>query len=153
VIPKVEIPILWAGDKRGVVCPPTPGMLCDIEYYDGDPDYPRISNFRWPRGKAPSCELDAFIIQQRMVSTSRSPPESDIFTVTAQSIKHTAGVNFEVDASSDVKITAGGKATINCVRNHQNNCGRQGPRSLVQVSISTVAALWPALSTDCASAR
>lgn len=64
VIPKVEIPILWGGPDRGVVCPPMAGTLCDITYYDGDPDYPRISNFRWQKNKAPSCELGGFIIQQ-----------------------------------------------------------------------------------------
>jgi hypothetical protein len=112
VIPMVEIPILWAGDQRGVVCPPTVGMLCDIEYYDGDPDYPRISNFRWPRGKAPECELDAFIIQQTDGVYIKIAAGNDILTVTAESIKSNAGVNFEVDASADVKITAGGNATI-----------------------------------------
>lgn len=64
VITKVEIPILWGGPERGVVCPPTVGTLCDVEYYDGDPDYFRISNFRWAKNKAPNCELGGFIIQQ-----------------------------------------------------------------------------------------
>lgn len=65
VIPKVEIPILWAGPLRGVVCPPLPGTFCDLTYYDGDPDYPRISNFRWHVSAAPQCEVDGFIIQQQ----------------------------------------------------------------------------------------
>ena len=64
VIPRVEIPILWAGPGRGVVCPPAAGALCDITYYDGDPNYPRISNFRWGKGQAPTCVLDAFLIAQ-----------------------------------------------------------------------------------------
>lgn len=64
VITKVEIPILWGGPERGVVCPPTVGTLCDVEYYDGDPNYFRISNFRWAKNKAPACELGGFIIQQ-----------------------------------------------------------------------------------------
>lgn len=64
VITKIEIPILWGGPERGVVCPPTVGTLCDITYYDGDPDYPRISNFRWAKNKAPNCALGGFIIQQ-----------------------------------------------------------------------------------------
>jgi len=112
VIPMVEIPIFWAGDTRGVVCPPTVGMLCDIEYYDGDPDYPRISNFRWPMGKAPICELDAFIIQQKEGVYIKISDGSDILTVTAQNIKSEAGVNFEVEASADVTIKAGGNASI-----------------------------------------
>ena len=64
VIPKVEIPIMWAGPKRGVVCPPLVGTHCDITYYDGDPDFPRISNFRWHISQAPDCEVGAYIIQQ-----------------------------------------------------------------------------------------
>ena len=64
VISRIEIPILWGGPERGIVCPPTAGTLCDITYYDGDPDYPRISNFRWAKNEAPSCELGGFIIQQ-----------------------------------------------------------------------------------------
>jgi len=64
VIPKVEIPILWAGPNRGVVCPPEKGTYCDLEYYDGDPDYPRISNFRWHEKKAPKVEVGGFIIQR-----------------------------------------------------------------------------------------
>lgn len=65
MIPRVEIPILWGGPERGVVCPPTVGTLCDITYYDGDPNYPRLSNFRWAGNQAPACELGAFIIQQK----------------------------------------------------------------------------------------
>jgi hypothetical protein len=65
MITRIEIPVLWGGPERGVVCPPTVGTLCDITYYDGDPDYPRISNFRWERNQAPLCDLGAFVIQQK----------------------------------------------------------------------------------------
>lgn len=64
VVTRIEIPILWGGPERGIVCPPAVGTLCDITYYDGDPDYPRISNFRWAKNKAPNCALGGFIIQQ-----------------------------------------------------------------------------------------
>ncbi len=63
VVSKVEIPIMWAGPNRGVVCPPMKDALCDLEYYDGDPNFPRISNFRWQENGAPACEVGAFIIQ------------------------------------------------------------------------------------------
>jgi hypothetical protein len=62
-IKRVEIPIMWGGPQRGIVCPPMKGTLCDLSYYDGDPDYPRISNFRWAKNKAPECAEGAFIIQ------------------------------------------------------------------------------------------
>jgi len=63
VIPRVEIPIMWAGPNRGVVCPPMNGAHCDLEYYDGDPNFPRISNFRWQDNGAPACEVGAYVIQ------------------------------------------------------------------------------------------
>lgn len=63
VIPRVEIPIMWAGPNRGVVCPPLVDSLCDLEYYDGDPNFPRISNFRWSGNGAPACEVGAYVIQ------------------------------------------------------------------------------------------
>ena len=63
VISRVEIPILWGGPNRGVVCPPAAGTLCDITYYDGDPNYPRISNFRWLKNKAPVAAIGELIIQ------------------------------------------------------------------------------------------
>ena len=65
VIPKVEIPVIWGGPDRGVICPPEPGTYCDLEYYDGDPDYPRISNFRWLKNNAPKIEVGGFIVQQK----------------------------------------------------------------------------------------
>lgn len=63
VIPRVEIPIMWAGPNRGVVCPPLVDSLCDLEYYDGDPNFPRISNFRWTGNGSPACEVGAYVIQ------------------------------------------------------------------------------------------
>lgn len=63
VVPKVEIPVLWTGPQRGVVCPPMVGTLCDLSYYDGDPHYPTITNFRHAGGDAPAAELNEFVIQ------------------------------------------------------------------------------------------
>ncbi|WP_291325234.1 baseplate assembly protein [Desulfovibrio sp. UCD-KL4C] len=82
VIPKVEIPIIWAGPNRGVVCPPLPGTFCDLTYYDGDPDYPRISNFRWHVSAAPKCEVDGFIIQQQPGVHIKIDAESNIIHFT-----------------------------------------------------------------------
>ena len=62
VIPQVEIPIMWGGPKRGIVCPPAVGTLCDLSYYDGDPNYPRISNFRWQSNSAPDCGFKIHIV-------------------------------------------------------------------------------------------
>lgn len=92
VVPKVEIPILWAGPKRGVVCPPEVGTYCDLEYYDGDPDFPRISNFRWHGMDAPEIEVGGFIIQQE------------------------PGVHFKIDADKNIEIKTPGNITLKGAR-------------------------------------
>lgn len=63
VVPRVELPVLWGGPDRGVVCPPVVGTLCDLSYYDGDPNYPRISNIRWQGHGAPLAAVGEFVIQ------------------------------------------------------------------------------------------
>jgi len=62
VIPDVEIPLIWSGPNRGIVCPPTVGEYCDLGFYDGDSNCPYITNFR-PNGQAPEAELDELFIQ------------------------------------------------------------------------------------------
>ena len=103
VISRIEIPILWGGPERGIVCPPTVGTLCDITYYDGDPDYPRISNFRWEKNKAPVCELGGFIIQQ-------SPDVYFLITSSGRLEIKSATALMEMgtlDIIADVNITGG----------------------------------------------
>ncbi len=92
VIPKVEIPIMWGGPQRGVVCPPAVGTYCDLSYYDGDPNYPRISNFRWHGMEAPSIEIDGFVIQQE------------------------PGVYIEIDAQNNIEIVTSGNITLRGAR-------------------------------------
>ncbi len=104
VITKVEIPILWGGPERGVVCPPAVGTLCDVEYYDGDPNYFRISNFRWEKNKAPGCELGAFIIQQSPEVFIKIAPGGTIINKTA----------------ADWNIEVGGVANITATEIHLN---------------------------------
>ncbi|GEM_PF-487039 len=119
VIPRVEIPIMWAGPLRGVVCPPLPGTHCDLTYYDGDPDYPRISNFRWHVSQAPECEVDAFIIQKTPGVHIKIDSESNIIHFTpADRINEIGtnrdekiGVNNTRLVGSDENITVGGNKT------------------------------------------
>ena len=63
VLPRLELPVLWGGPSRGVVCPPRPGTRCAIGYWDGDPSYPYIAEIRWSGQGAPDCGLDEFIVQ------------------------------------------------------------------------------------------
>lgn len=104
VIPRLEIPILWGGPERGVVCPPAVETLCDITYYDGDPNYPRISNFRWERNKAPNCELGSFIIQQKPGVFIKITPEGNIL--------NTTGVDWTVEVGGSAVIHAAASATV-----------------------------------------
>ncbi len=104
VIPKVEIPVIWAGPTMGVVCPPMNGAYCDLEYYDGDPNYPRISNFRWHGSKAPACEIGGFIIQLEPGVSIKIDPEKNIVNLTS--------ANHETEAGKKWTVTAGESATV-----------------------------------------
>jgi hypothetical protein len=85
------------------VCPPTVGTLCDITYYDGDPNYPRISNFRWAKNKAPKCELDGFIIQQSTDVYFLITPDGKL-EIKSKNSSMDMGT---LDITADVNITGG----------------------------------------------
>jgi phage baseplate assembly protein gpV len=112
VVPKVEIPIMWAGPKRGVVCPPVVGTYCDLSYYDGDPNYPRVSNFRWHDMDAPEAELNEFVIQLEPGVEIRIDKQKHVVTLTPQNIREEAGVDWIIQAGGNTSITAGGEATV-----------------------------------------
>lgn len=112
VITRIEIPILWGGPERGVVCPPTVGTLCDIEYYNGDPDYPRLSNFRWAKNKAPACELGGFIIQQTPDIYIKIASSGNIIHKTTADKINTVGGSKTETVGADWNIGVTGKATI-----------------------------------------
>lgn len=102
VIPDVEIPLVWAGDYRGLVCPPTVGQFCDIGFYDGDFNSPYITNFR-PNGKAPEAELGAFMIQHSPGIRIGFKPDGT-FIVEAPKV--------EVTATEYAHVKAGARITL-----------------------------------------
>lgn len=104
LLPRVEIPILWGGPERGMVCPPAAGTMCDITYYDGDPNYPRISNFRWAKNKAPACALGAFIIQQKPGVFVRITSEGNI--------ENKTDVDWTIEVGGSAMIEATVAATV-----------------------------------------
>lgn len=104
VIPKVEVPVIWAGKKRGVICPPVVGAHCDLSYYDGDPDYPRISNFRWHGMKAPVVEVDGFIIQQEPGTYIKIDAQNNIDMVTSANITLNAKKNIDIVAVENIAL-------------------------------------------------
>lgn len=112
VVQKVEIPILWGGPSRGVVCPPTEGTFCDLSYYDGDPNYPHITNFRWHSMDAPVAALNEFVIQLEPGVEIRIDKQKQVVTLTPENVATEAGKNWIVKAGDNATIIAGNDATM-----------------------------------------
>lgn len=111
LVPRVSIPILWAGPDRGVVCPPRVGVICDLAYYDGSPDFPHLSNFRWPEGQAPQCELDGFILQADPDTHIKIDAGKRIICVTPANAEAEIGGDWLIKVDGDVRVEAGGTVT------------------------------------------
>ena len=137
VIPQVEIPIMWGGPKRGIVCPPAVDTLCDLSYYDGDPNYPRISNFRWQSNGAPDCGLDELIIQQTPGVSLKIEKDGSFLTVSPQNWTLKIGGNVTIKAGGNVTVQAGGNAAVeaagtltlqapNIIKNGNETCAGAG---------------------------
>lgn len=131
VVPRVAIPVLWGGPDRGVVCPPVAGVLCDLSYYDGDPNYPFISNIRWGGGmNAPKAALNEFVIQLENGVEIRIDKEKQIVTLTPENVQTGAGKNWTIRAGDNATIEAGKEATLkagtvsNVIAPLINLCGR-----------------------------
>lgn len=114
VIPRVEIPIMWAGPNRGVVCPPLEGSLCDLEYYDGDPDYPRISNFRWTGNGAPACEVGAYVIHHSDGTYIKIDAGKNILEITPANATTRIGTDMTVEVGGNKTETIGNVWTLKC---------------------------------------
>ena len=112
VIAKIEIPVIWAGPNRGIVCPPTVGSLCDLSYYDGDPNYPRIANFRWRGNGAPEAATGDFIIQSEPGTYIKIDALKKIILVTPADIEETAGGKKTAKISGNKDEQVGGAWTI-----------------------------------------
>jgi hypothetical protein len=128
VIPRVEIPIMWAGPNRGVVCPPLVDSLCDLEYYDGDPNFPRISNFRWAGNGAPACEVGAFIIQHSDGTFIKIDAEKNIIQITPANAVTKIGGNKTVEIGGNKNETIAGVWTIKApLIRQEGNVQASGP--------------------------
>ena len=104
VIPDVEIPVMWAGPNRGVVCPPTVGEFCDLGFYDGDSNSPFITNFR-PNGQAPAAEEGAFMIQHGADVRFGFKPDGT-FVVQASKVEVTATETVIIKGASRITLDA-----------------------------------------------
>lgn len=120
VVPRVALPVLWGGPNRGVVCPPQEGTLCDLAYYDGDPNYPYISNIRWGMGKdAPRAELNEFVIQLENGCEIRIDKEKQVVTLTPENVRTKAGKAWTVEAK-EVLVRGAEKVTVEAPEIFQN---------------------------------
>lgn len=107
VVPRVALPVLWGGPDRGFVCPPTAGTLCDLSFYDGDPNYPFISNIRYGLGQnAPKAELNELVIQFQPGVEMRIDKKKQLVTLTPENISAEAGKNWTIKAGKDANIEA-----------------------------------------------
>ncbi len=148
VVPRIALPVLWGGPNRGVVCPPVPGTLCDLSYYDGDPNYPFISNIRWGMGMgAPKAELNEFVIQLEPGVEIRIDREKNVVTLTPENWTVKVGKNATIEAADTITIKApkivkmgnettcgpdGGLGTVEerDHRNHEGSYALNGPASI-----------------------
>ena len=113
IVPHVALPVLWGGPNRGVVCPPEVGALCDLSYYDGDPNYPYISNVRWDSGmSAPIAELKEFVIQFENGVEIRIDKDRNIVSLTPADWKVEVGGNASITAGGDATVEAAGTLTL-----------------------------------------
>lgn len=121
VIPRVEIPVFWGGPKRGIVCPPAAGTVCDLTYYDGDPNYPCISNFRWAGNASPEADLTELVIQQEPGVSIKIDKEHSIITISPK--------DWTVKVDGNATIEAGGTLTLQApqiVKNGNETCSGLG---------------------------
>lgn len=120
VVPRVALPVLWGGPDRGIVCPPTKGTLCDLSYYDGDPNYPYISNIRWGMGQnAPKADITEFVIQLENGCEIRIDKKKQIVTLTPENVNSKAGKAWTVEAK-EVLVRGAEKVTVEAPEIYQN---------------------------------
>ena len=104
VIPDVEIPLMWAGPDRGLVCPPSVGEYCDLGFYDGDSNSPYITNFR-PNGKAPEAELGSLMLQHSPGIRIGFKPDGTVI-VEAPKVEVTATEYVQVKGGARISLEA-----------------------------------------------
>ncbi|GAB6100444.1 hypothetical protein JCM16358_23230 [Halanaerocella petrolearia] len=121
VIPDVEIPVVWAGDQRGVFCLPKKGTVCRIGFYYNDPAHPYLDAVL-PQGyEIPDHAIDSIIIQHSEGIKIEITPKGEILVKTSE--KMTAEIeklleviipNFTLEANSngELKVNASKEVTL-----------------------------------------
>ncbi len=104
--PRLDLPVVWGGDKRGMICPPENGTPCVVGYLDGDPNFPFIQHIFWKKGSVPSCELDEFIIQLDADTSIKIDKEKKIITISPEEIRNESKKKWVVVAEESVSVEA-----------------------------------------------
>jgi len=113
LIPQVEIPVIWGGIKCGVVCPPKVGTICILEYFDGNPCCPYVSNFLWRNNVAPDAEIGSFVIQKNPGCYIKIDANNNVINVCQGDWVLQAEGNATINIGGDATINVGGDANIN----------------------------------------
>ena len=117
VISHVSLPVVWGGNNRGIVCPPSVGTPCDITYYDGDPNFPAITNMRWGGGNnAPRAGLNEFVIQLENGVELRIDQDKHIIMLTPEDVRTEAGKTWTIKAGTKAVIEADEEITLRAPR-------------------------------------
>lgn len=111
-INSVDIPVLWAGDKKGIICPPTKDTICDVYFYGGDLNFPVISNFR-QNSSIPISQLDELIIQQNEDTFIKISKDNNI-EVSCKSYSIKANENGDITIKKALNIIVNDKVNIEC---------------------------------------
>jgi len=104
MIPQVELPVVWGGKDRGIVCPPENGSQCIVGFFDGDPSFPYITDIRWKGNSAPVVEIGGLVIQKDSGCKIKIDSEQNIITITP--------ADCEGEFGGDWKVNVGGKWTV-----------------------------------------
>lgn len=98
----LEIPIIWAGEGKGIICPPEPGVICDVTYIDGDPNFPEISNFRYTNNHLPrSVKPGELIIQKGPGNYIKICNNGDRNEVNSGNLNVDVGIDHNLEVGGD----------------------------------------------------
>jgi antitoxin component of MazEF toxin-antitoxin module len=95
VIPDIEIPVLWAGNQRGIFCLPKEGTIVRVGFYYNDPAQPFLDAVL-PRGyEIPEHLLDSIIIQHSNGIKIEIKPNGEMLLKSSKKITAETATLFE----------------------------------------------------------